>query len=267
MSNIGVGNLPAPIPRATVSIHDLVVADVLGRKGFGLAKYSTYLQAGNGRDGLQDAYEEILDLAAYIRKEIEERNQREAMSYSRFTHRAKVRKFSETFDHPIAVFPIQPSIELRKLRADLLEEEYLEWRNAVAAGDIVETADGQADMLYIAHGTLLSYGLESSQIWDLGGATIDEVMADYLDAERRPHELVQIRIGKLLNTLIQLIEQDAVDRQIPLGECFDAVHISNMSKMPVDGVPLKNAAGKTIKPDTFIPVDLVTILRAHGHEV
>ena len=42
--------------------------DALGRKRDGMP-----LQANNGRDALRDAYEEVLDLAAYLRQVIEER--------------------------------------------------------------------------------------------------------------------------------------------------------------------------------------------------
>lgn len=48
-------------------IQDLVVADVEERKEFGVRKYGTALQSGNGRDMLQDAYEEALDLVMYLR--------------------------------------------------------------------------------------------------------------------------------------------------------------------------------------------------------
>jgi hypothetical protein len=54
-------------------MHDLVIADIQSRKDFGLAKYGTPLQAGNGRDGLKDAYEEAIDLLVYLRQGIEER--------------------------------------------------------------------------------------------------------------------------------------------------------------------------------------------------
>jgi len=63
---------PAPLNGDRQSIHDLVVADIEDRKQFGLEKYGTTLQAGNGRRGLVDAYAEILDLACYIRQYIEE---------------------------------------------------------------------------------------------------------------------------------------------------------------------------------------------------
>lgn len=54
-------------------IHDLVVADIYSRKALGSETYGTPLYADNGRDALQDAYEESLDLACYLRQEIEER--------------------------------------------------------------------------------------------------------------------------------------------------------------------------------------------------
>ena len=62
----GVNDQPAPVANDKPSIHDLVVEAVLERKKFGLEKYGTYLQAGNGRKSLKDALEEILDLACYL---------------------------------------------------------------------------------------------------------------------------------------------------------------------------------------------------------
>lgn len=65
---------PAPIPNDGPSMHDLVIDDMRSRKQFGLAKYGTPLQAQNGRDPLRDAYEEVLDLAVYLRQELAERD-------------------------------------------------------------------------------------------------------------------------------------------------------------------------------------------------
>ena len=48
-------------------IQDLVIADMEARKQFGINKYGTALQPFNGRDMLQDAYEEILDLCVYLK--------------------------------------------------------------------------------------------------------------------------------------------------------------------------------------------------------
>lgn len=62
----------APIPNDGPSCHDLVMEDLTARKQFGLRKYNSLLQPNNGRSMLQDAYEEVLDLAVYLRGALEE---------------------------------------------------------------------------------------------------------------------------------------------------------------------------------------------------
>lgn len=52
----------------------LVMEDMERRRQFGIAKYGAPVQANNGRDALMDAYQEVLDLAVYLRQTIEERN-------------------------------------------------------------------------------------------------------------------------------------------------------------------------------------------------
>lgn len=63
---------PAPTPTDEPSAHDLVIAELEKRKAFGIAKYGVTLQAGNGRDHLQDALDEVLDLAVYLMCVIEQ---------------------------------------------------------------------------------------------------------------------------------------------------------------------------------------------------
>ena len=63
---------PTPTPNSDPRVLDLVLADLKARAEAGRAKYGTYLQPNNGRDALQDAYEEALDLAMYLRQKIEE---------------------------------------------------------------------------------------------------------------------------------------------------------------------------------------------------
>jgi hypothetical protein len=67
---------PAPIHNDNPSCHDLVIKDMEDRKAFGLNKYGTILQPENGRDFLIDAYQEVLDLAVYLRGAIYEREQK-----------------------------------------------------------------------------------------------------------------------------------------------------------------------------------------------
>ncbi|QAU07249.1 hypothetical protein SEA_NOSILAM_6 [Gordonia phage NosilaM] len=63
---------PDPEHNEGASMHDLVIEDMRKRKEFGLTKYGTVLQAHNGRNALRDAYDEVLDLAVYLRQRIEE---------------------------------------------------------------------------------------------------------------------------------------------------------------------------------------------------
>ena len=54
------------------SIHKKVEHDIHMRALMGIKKYGEALRAFNGRNGLRDAYEEILDLAVYLRQVLEE---------------------------------------------------------------------------------------------------------------------------------------------------------------------------------------------------
>ena len=65
---------PAPQQNDKPALWDLVVVDMRARDSFGRDKYGTPLQAGNGRDALVDAYQEILDAAVYLRQMIYERD-------------------------------------------------------------------------------------------------------------------------------------------------------------------------------------------------
>lgn len=63
---------PPPKPNKLRPIWELVIEDMHERHRIGVERYGTPLQAFNGRIALRDAYEEVLDLAAYLRQAIEE---------------------------------------------------------------------------------------------------------------------------------------------------------------------------------------------------
>jgi len=85
MSSDATRDQDAPVPTDEESAHDLVLADLRtrgdltpalqadleARKALGLERYGTILQPHNGRDSLVDAYQEALDLVAYLRNEIQ----------------------------------------------------------------------------------------------------------------------------------------------------------------------------------------------------
>ncbi len=74
---------PAPKPGTEPATWDLVLADIRKRDRLGALKYGVRHQADNGRDHLQDAYEEALDLAVYLRAEIQRRAKNQEV---RITH-------------------------------------------------------------------------------------------------------------------------------------------------------------------------------------
>lgn len=56
-------------------IAALVQKDIQFRVEIGIQKYGETLKAFNGRRALVDAYQEVLDLAMYLRQKIEEEDQ------------------------------------------------------------------------------------------------------------------------------------------------------------------------------------------------
>lgn len=49
-----------------------VIQDILAREQKGIQTYGTTLKTNNGRDSLLDAYQEVLDLAIYLKQKIME---------------------------------------------------------------------------------------------------------------------------------------------------------------------------------------------------
>lgn len=65
---------PTPKPSTAPASWSLVMRDMADRDVLGASKYGVRLQPNNGRDQLRDAYEEILDLAVYMRTALYERD-------------------------------------------------------------------------------------------------------------------------------------------------------------------------------------------------
>lgn len=65
---------PEPISNNLPAVWDLVLADMSKRDKVGRRRYRVPLQPHNGRDALQDAYEEALDLVVYLRQALYERD-------------------------------------------------------------------------------------------------------------------------------------------------------------------------------------------------
>ena len=69
-----------------------------------------------------------------------------------------------------------------------------------------------------------------------------------------------VEIADALGDLLYVVYGAGHAFGIHLDECFKEIHASNMSKLGPDGKPIKREDGKVLKPDTFFPPDLKTIL-------
>lgn len=81
------------------------------------------------------------------------------------TPQDQVREFHEVFglfigDKPSAAIPN----ELARLRSRLLDEEVEEVFEAVLDGDVAQIAKELADVVYIAYGTALTYGIDLDKV-------------------------------------------------------------------------------------------------------
>ena len=76
-----------------------------------------------------------------------------------------VRDFHQAFGQRIGDKPEFPDRAERDLRINLLAEEFYEYRNAELTDDLVEVADAIADIIYIACGTAVSYGIPLDKLF------------------------------------------------------------------------------------------------------
>lgn len=67
---------PLPTPNHHIDVQTLLVRDIEARRDVGIERYGTALQPDNGRDMLQDALDEAIDLGVYVRGEMARRDLR-----------------------------------------------------------------------------------------------------------------------------------------------------------------------------------------------
>lgn len=75
-----------------------------------------------------------------------------------------VRAFHEACGVPVLDAPALPENRIG-LRLDILDEEHKEFRRAVERRDIVQVADALADVIYVAVGTALEFGIPLDRVW------------------------------------------------------------------------------------------------------
>jgi predicted HAD superfamily Cof-like phosphohydrolase len=74
--------------------------------------------------------------------------------------------FSEKFGAHVELSPTGKIPEdVENLRIKLIEEEWRETKKAMEDQDIVEIADGLADLLYVVFGTAVAYGIPIDEVF------------------------------------------------------------------------------------------------------
>ena len=79
---------------------------------------------------------------------------------------AAVKEFQEAFGQRVGDHPFLPSSHERELRMRLMKEEYKEYKKAEKANNLVNLASELADIIYIACGTAVSYGIPLHEVFE-----------------------------------------------------------------------------------------------------
>jgi predicted HAD superfamily Cof-like phosphohydrolase len=96
---------------------------------------------------------------------------------------AQVLEFHEAFNLPREPLPtIHVADSLAQLRVRLLREEVEEFADAVERRDLVAIADALADVVYVAYGSAVTYGLDL----DAAVSEVHESNMSKLDSNGRP---------------------------------------------------------------------------------
>ena len=69
-----------------------------------------------------------------------------------------------------------------------------------------------------------------------------------------------VEVADALTDLLYVIYGAGHAFGIDIDECFQEVHASNMSKLGEDGRVIKREDGKVLKPNTYFPPDIASVL-------
>jgi len=78
---------------------------------------------------------------------------------------AMVEAFHRTFDIVVNLAPTVVDVRTRELRVKLIQEEFDELKEALAAEDLSSIAKEMADLLYVVYGTAVSYGIDMNPVF------------------------------------------------------------------------------------------------------
>jgi predicted HAD superfamily Cof-like phosphohydrolase len=93
---------------------------------------------------------------------------------------AAVAEFHRAFNLPMRQLPsTEIDYSLARLRVALLEEEVSEFVTASEKEDLIGITDALADIVYVAYGTALTYGIDlDSALWEVHRSNMSKLGSD-----------------------------------------------------------------------------------------
>jgi len=76
-----------------------------------------------------------------------------------------VEAFHNRFDILVQTVPTDLNDDTKQLRVRLIQEEFDELKEAMAAGNLAAVAKELADLLYVTYGTAVSYGVDMEPVF------------------------------------------------------------------------------------------------------
>lgn len=187
-------------------------------------------------------------------------------------------EFHRSFGATINVEPTLPNMKDRRMRHALVTEELQESRDALSERKFDDFVDGLIDTLYVVVGTNVTYGLETVEPHygvpsqapafpsGTGMALIDAMLGGLLDAAEialNPDKngapelsIVKLCMNKIIADCLQTLYICGVDAM----HVFVEVHLANMRKLGPDGLPIRRADGKVLKPEGWTPPEIQRVL-------
>jgi len=82
------------------------------------------------------------------------------------SNQTKVKAFMLKAEQKVRVHPMMPTASECDLRLSLIKEELGELEEAITNIDLVEVADGLADLLYVIYGAANTFGIDIQEVFD-----------------------------------------------------------------------------------------------------
>ncbi|MFF4026980.1 hypothetical protein ACFYY5_29430 [Nocardia elegans] len=194
---------------------------------------------------------------------------------------ADVARFNRACDVRLRDLPGWVPDDELDLALALVAEELGELDSALEQRDLVDTADAIADSVYVLVGLALRLCIGRRYITDIvkdapagyigfdgvAGFEIEVVREDLAASHARLLFAIENRslpaTDSAVHHLLFGVAGVGFMLGLPMEAVWVCVHASNMTKT-VDGKVIRNASGKIMKPDTFIPPAIGEVLRRHG---